>query len=61
MILHLPSGGPSSCQFRRATIRAAVKPNVSIDSERFSGELGYVLVLLDRFEQGQEPRDSHEK
>jgi len=37
-----------------------VKPNVSIDSERISGELGYVLVLLDRFEQGQQPRDSHE-
>ena len=61
MTLHLPSSRSSCCQLHRATIRAAVKPNVSIYRERFPGELGYVFVLLDRFEKGQEPRDSHEK
>jgi hypothetical protein len=60
MTLHLPSGRPSCCQLHRASISAAVKPNISIDSERFSCDLGYVLVLLDRLEQGQQPRDSHE-
>ena len=61
MALHLPSSWPSSCQLHRATIRATVKPDVSINSERFSGKLGYVFILLDRFEQWQQPRDSHEK
>ena len=61
MTLHLPSSRSSCCQLHRTTIRAAVKPNVSIYGERFPGELRYVLVLMDRFKQGQQPRDSHEK
>ena len=44
---YLLSSRPSCRQLHHATIRAAVKPNVGIDSEGLSGKLRYMLVLLD--------------